>query len=192
MAIVMRYHQWPDVGNGSKTHIWMDSVMTAKFGSTHYDWANMPMSYEKFNDTQATAVALLMRHAGISVKMNYAPESSGAPQSLVPGALTQHFRYAATTRLVSAADYDAATWDNMMRHEIDADRPVIYTGDSRMGRGAHGFVLDGYRDNLFHFNFGWNGRQDAMAAVPCRRQRRRGFRQPDSGTGRRQHKGSRL
>ena len=143
MTIVMRYHKWPLNGAGSTTHIWKDSVMTADFGHTRYDWDNMPLSYESYTAEQAKAVALLMRHAGISVKMNYAPESSGAPQSLVPGALTQHFRYAATTRLLSAADYDAETWANMMRHEIDADRPVIYTGDSRMGRGAHGFVLDG-------------------------------------------------
>ena len=165
MTIVMRYHKWPLNGAGSTTHIWKDSVMTADFGHTRYDWDNMPLSYESYTTEQAKAVALLMRHAGISVKMNYAPESSGAPQSLVPGALTQHFRYAATTRLVSAADYDAATWDNMMRHEIDADRPVIYTGDSRMGRGAHGFVLDGYRDNLFHFNFGWNGSGNGYFAI---------------------------
>lgn len=165
MAIVMRYHQWPDVGNGSKTHIWMDSVMVAKFGETHYDWANMPMSYEKFNDTQATAVALLMRHLGISVEMYYAAESSGARQTLVPQALAQYFRYGSTARLLTASDYDAATWDGMMRKEIDSNRPVIYTGESIQGRGAHGFVLDGYRDNLFHFNFGWNGSGNGYFAI---------------------------
>lgn len=165
MSIVMRYHQWPVMGQGSKTHIWKDSVMTADFEHTHYDWDNMPMSYDSYTTAQAEAVSLLMRHAGIAVEMYYAAESSGARQSLVPGALTQHFRYAATTRLVSAADYDAATWEKMMRSEIDADRPVIYTGESTMGRGSHGFVLDGYRDNLFHFNFGWNGSGNGYFAI---------------------------
>lgn len=165
MSIVMRYHQWPVMGQGSKTHIWKDSVMTADFEHTRYDWDNMPMSYDSYTATQAEAVSLLMRHAGIAVEMYYAAESSGARQSLVPGALTQYFRYAATTRLVSAADYDAATWEKMMRSEIDADRPVIYTGESTMGRGSHGFVLDGYRDNLFHFNFGWNGSGNGYFAI---------------------------
>lgn len=165
MSIVMRYHQWPVMGQGSKTHIWKDSVMTADFEHTRYDWDNMPMSYDSYTTAQAEAVSLLMRHAGIVVEMYYAAESSGARQSLVPGALTQHFRYAATTRLVSAADYDAATWEKMMRSEIDADRPVIYTGESTMGRGSHGFVLDGYRDNLFHFNFGWNGSGNGYFAI---------------------------
>lgn len=165
MSIVMRYHQWPVMGQGSKTHIWKDSVMTADFEHTRYDWDNMPMSYDSYTTAQAEAVSLLMRHAGIAVEMYYAAESSGARQSLVPGALTQYFRYAATTRLVSAADYDAATWENMMRSEIDADRPVIYTGESTMGRGSHGFVLDGYRDNLFHFNFGWNGSGNGYFAI---------------------------
>lgn len=165
MSIVMRYHQWPVMGQGSKTHIWKDSVMTADFEHTRYDWDNMPMSYDSYTTAQAEAVSLLMRHAGIAVEMYYAAESSGARQSLVPGALTQHFRYAATTRLVSAADYDAATWKKMMRSEIDADRPVIYTGESTMGRGSHGFVLDGYRDNLFHFNFGWNGSGNGYFAI---------------------------
>lgn len=165
MSIVMRYHQWPVMGQGSKTHIWKDSVMTADFEHTRYDWDNMPMSYDSYTTAQAEAVSLLMRHAGIAVEMYYAAESSGARQSLVPGALTQHFRYAATTHLVSAADYDAATWEKMMRSEIDADRPVIYTGESTMGRGSHGFVLDGYRDNLFHFNFGWNGSGNGYFAI---------------------------
>lgn len=139
--------------------------MTADFEHTRYDWDNMPMSYDSYTTAQAEAVSLLMRHAGIAVEMYYAAESSGARQSLVPGALTQHFRYAATTHLVSAADYDAATWEKMMRSEIDADRPVIYTGESTMGRGSHGFVLDGYRDNLFHFNFGWNGSGNGYFAI---------------------------
>lgn len=165
MSIVMRYHQWPVMGQGSKTHIWKDSVMTADFEHTRYDWDNMPMSYNSYTTAQAEAVSLLMRHAGIAVEMYYAAESSGARQSFVPGALTQYFRYAATTRLVSAADYDAATWEKMMRSEIDADRPVIYTGESTMGRGSHGFVLDGYRDNLFHFNFGWNGSGNGYFAI---------------------------
>lgn len=165
MSIVMRYHQWPVMGQGSKTHIWKDSVMTADFEHTRYDWDNMPMSYDSYTTAQAEAVSLLMRHAGIAIEMYYAAESSGARQSLVPGALTQYFRYAATTRLVSAADYDAATWEKMMRSEIDADRPVIYTGESTMGRGSHGFVLDGYRDNLFHFNFGWNGSGNGYFAI---------------------------
>lgn len=165
MAIVMRYHQWPDMGSGSKTHIWKDSVMTANFGSTHYDWANMPVSYESYNDAQANAVAVLMRHLGVSVEMYYDAESSGARQTLVPGALQQYFRYGATARLLTASDYDAATWDGMMRKEIDSNRPVIYTGESIQGRGAHGFVLDGYRDNLFHFNFGWNGSGNGFFAI---------------------------
>lgn len=165
MSIVMRYHQWPVMGQGCKMHIWKDSVMTADFEHTRYDWDNMPMSYDSYTTAQAEAVSLLMRHAGIAVEMYYAAESSGARQSLVPGALTQYFRYAATTRLVSAADYDAATWEKMMRSEIDADRPVIYTGESTMGRGSHGFVLDGYRDNLFHFNFGWNGSGNGYFAI---------------------------
>lgn len=165
MAIVMRYHQWPDVGSGSKTHIWKDSVMTANFGSTHYDWANMPVSYESYNDAQANAVAVLMRHLGVSVEMYYDAESSGARQTLVPVALQQYFRYGATARLLTASDYDAATWDGMMRKEIDSNRPVIYTGESIQGRGAHGFVLDGYRDNLFHFNFGWNGSGNGFFAI---------------------------
>lgn len=52
-----------------------------------------------------------------------------------------------------------------MRNEIDNGRPVLYTGESTLGRGSHGFVLDGYRDNLFHFNFGWNGSGNGYFAV---------------------------
>ncbi len=49
----------------------------------------MPVSYESYNDAQTNAVAVLMRHLGVSVEMYYDAESSGARQTLVPGALQQ-------------------------------------------------------------------------------------------------------
>ena len=48
-------------------------------------------------------------------------------------------------------------WDEMLRNELDANRPVYYFGQSPTYAG-HAFVLDGYDDNgYFHVNWGWYG-----------------------------------
>ena len=81
--------------------------MTANFGSTHYDWANMPVSYESYNDAQTNAVAVLMRHLGVSVEMYYDAESSGARQTLVPGA---------AAAIVPLRSYGASAHSERLRH----------------------------------------------------------------------------
>lgn len=48
----------------------------------------------------------------------------------------------------------------MVYQEIDAQRPILYTGVDATN-GGHAFVLDGYdSDGLVHINWGWNGSED--------------------------------
>ena len=53
--------------------------------------------------------------------------------------------------------------------ELDAKRPVLYSGNPTQGDG-HALVCDGYTaNNYFHFNYGWGGQTDGfyrLSAVP--------------------------
>ena len=52
----------------------------------------------------------------------------------------------------------------MLRAELDAGRPVMYTG--RDPAGGHSFVCDGYDSHdYFHFNWGWGGSYDGYYAL---------------------------
>lgn len=50
------------------------------------------------------------------------------------------------------------SWTELVRSEIDNERPVMIGGYSSYPEGGHFFIADGYRsfdNNLFHINWGW-------------------------------------
>jgi hypothetical protein len=53
----------------------------------------------------------------------------------------------------------------MLKTQIDAGRPVYYSGRD-IDDGGHAFVCSGYTDtDLFHFNFGWSGSNNGYYSV---------------------------
>lgn len=164
MAQIMKYHAFPATGIGYHSYTHADyGLQTANFGSTTYNYAAMPNNVTSAN----TAVATLMYHAGVSVNMNYAADGSGAYSQDVPFALVNYFNYAPSTQLKSIADYPVmADWWTLLRTELDASRPIYYSGSSTAS-GGHAWVCDGYRisDNKFHFNWGWSGSYNGYFAI---------------------------
>ncbi len=165
MAQVMNFHQWPTAATAvipSYTSESMGKVLPA-LESTTFDWTNMLDSYsDSYTSTQATAVAKLMQYCGWSLEMNYGPES-GAMTFMVANALKNYFDYSsATTQYVSRSFFSYANWTDMIYHELEQGRPVVYGGSSV--DNGHCFVCDGYKyeeeTDLFHINWGWNGLSD--------------------------------
>ena len=162
---VMRYHQWPTQGEGSFSYTEEGNSgrsHTVDFASTTYDWAHMP---ERYNDPSSAtseetqALSTLAYHAGVAVEMMYAPSGSGSYTPLVARALADHFRYDKRVSFKSRSNYTQASWEQMLRAELIAARPVVYSG--RGSGGGHAFVCDGYdMEGLFHINWGWGGMSD--------------------------------
>lgn len=153
MAQVMKYWGYPTTGVGSHTYTDANyGSQTANFGSTTYAWASMPNNVSSSN----TAVATLMYHAGVSVDMAYDVSGSGAYSFNVPNSLINYFAYQNTAEIKYKAEFTATNWINMLKAELDASRPVYYSGSN--GSAGHAFVCDGYNvSNQFHFNWGWSG-----------------------------------
>ena len=106
-------------------------------------------------DEQKEAVAKLMLYCGTSVQMNYASGSSGANSDSVPNALISKFGFDNTAHMIYRDDYTYAIWMDSVYAELAAARPVYHSGHS--SGGGHAFLIDGYKDGLFHINWGWNG-----------------------------------
>ena len=164
-AQIMKYWNHPVVGRGSHSYTSNFGTLSARFDTTYYDWAHMPDSPNwQSTDQERDAVALLMRHVGIAVEMNYSPQSSGAyvasdgntATASSENALKDYFRYNQGLFAAAKADYTDSEWDALLTAEIDAARPMVISGHD--GGGGHAFVLDGY-DTLgfFHVNWGWGG-----------------------------------
>lgn len=174
MAQVMKYHNYPTTGRGSHTYSTNSyRNLTANFGNTTYQWSSMPNTVSGSSTAaQKTAVATLIYHVGVSMEMDYGTSGSGAATTnygsltypSAENALVSYFKYSSSVHSISKADYSDNEWKSILKSELDASRPIIYSGfDSDAG---HAFVLDGY-DNTskFHVNWGWGGSYDGYFAM---------------------------
>ena len=166
MAQVMYFFQYPLTGTGSHSYYWVctnpvgaSATLSANFGNTTYDWANMLDSYRTgYTQTQAQAVATLMYHCGVSIDMGYG-SSSGAFTEKVPVALHDYFGYDGNYQRIQKVMYSADSLNSIVYGELSARRPVIVSGSN--DEGGHAFVCDGCdRNAYFHINWGWAGSND--------------------------------
>lgn len=154
-AIVMQYHGYPAKGTGSHSYKWDGKTLTAQF-EHEYDWANMPARYDGTNAADFDGVARLMSDLGVAVDMQYAEDGSGSYISDLVAAMQKYFGYSKISHQMSIEAGSAEEWNEKLRGEIDANRPVLYAAFDSIG-GGHAFVIDGYKDDSFSVNWGWGG-----------------------------------
>jgi len=163
MAQIMKYHEAPTKGIGSHTNAYFSSC-TADFGNTVYDWANMCNEYgAEATDAQKNAVATLMYHCGVATDMKYSAYDSATPSIYAGMALVNYFGYNPNMHYEGRDYMSAEAWKTLLLSELQAGRPLVYSGHtSETGGAGHFFVCDGYDANtgMFHFNWGWGGTYD--------------------------------
>ncbi len=160
MSMIMAYYRYPEHGTGSYSYNYGSyGNISANFGQTYYDWDAMLNSITSGSGRAVNAIAELQFHCGVSVRMMYGPDGSGAYSEDVPYAIRSYFGYSSTAQHVRKNNYATSAWENMIVTSLDELKPLYYSGQS--SEGGHAFVLDGYQTTgtgkLFHFNFGWSG-----------------------------------
>lgn len=139
MAILMKYHNWPE----------------------NYDWAAMPV--ENVDASNSSGIASLMKDAGEAVLMRYSSAESSANMNFVGHRLQQRFKYSPECQFITAKNFADDAWVSMLKSNLDNGNPVIYNGT---GSGNHAFIIDGYDNNgLYHVNWGWEGLYNGMYAL---------------------------
>lgn len=172
MSQISYFWQYPVVCDSLPSY-WSSklSAYVPALPSTTFDYSKMALSYcywdletgkliqEVYTDEQAEEVAKLCRYCGQAIKMNYSPSSSGPTTSQVVGMKTLGFNPKLKT--LSRSKYDAESWHSMIREELLAGRPVMYTAYGPTTSIGHVFILDGCNnEDYFHINMGWNGVAD--------------------------------
>jgi len=159
-AQIMKYYNYPealqkDIPRYTDTNgLTVEDVLAA--GRT-YDWAHMLDNYNNpCSDVEAAAVARLMSDVGKSMNMTYG-EQSGAITIAPANALPEYFGYDKDIiQYIPRSYVSLAKWIEIIKHELDEERPVYYGGQSE--GGGHAFVCDGYDSaDFFHINWGWGG-----------------------------------
>ena len=166
MSIIMYYWRWPLQGVGERAYNPTNNQfcpgvvfpnLHVKFDEAYYDYNGMwghptlPASNYFYEP-----IALLQYHAGVSVRMMYCGDGSGAYSVDVPVSMKNHFKYDPSIKHVQKNNTTTAQWGAMLKEQLDLKQPVYSSGQSPSG--GHAFVCDGYDSNdMFHYNFGWSG-----------------------------------
>ena len=168
MSQIMYVHKYPTKGTGSYSYTTETKKLkvSADFGSTTYDWANMIPDYtDSYTTAQADAVATLMYHVGVAAEMDYTVEGSGAVSSIALAALTKYFGY---DKAIHVLPKDFMTEDGLLQAiatDLQAGRPVYFSGVT-VNQEGHAFVCDGMQsDGYLHINWGWNGMANGYFAI---------------------------
>ena len=167
VAQVMYYHKWPAQGKGQESYTvkFDNTVRSADFTKSHYDWDNMLPDYNRRNFTtkQEDAVALLMNDVGIATNMQYTDRASGTQSYMAERALRNYFDYDAS--MVTRSYEGIDNFIEIVKKELRNGFPLYISGDSKTG-GGHAWVCDGFdEEDRFHMNFGWNGQANGYYSL---------------------------
>lgn len=164
MAQVMWYNRWPNSAsipsNINKAGITSGSNVTRT-----YNWDNMPLGlYNNTPMTQVDALTSFLRDCGYAGHMIYGSLGSSMTLTNAISALRNTFQYSAHMKQYSAG---ATKFNNIIKSEIAANRPVIIQATHASDGGTHSFVIDGYNSSTetFHLNMGWWGQENAWYSI---------------------------
>lgn len=154
MGQVMNYYKWPDV------------TYNVNNFSEQFDWCHMPdvlISTSPRFDHQCDAVSRLLYTCAEAVNMSYGCTASLSHNVYAKDALVDQFNYSSDAKIIVRAHsfLNLRTFLDSVRMSLNRGCPVIMGANDRNGEG-HSFVCDGYSDNKYRFNWGWNGEYNGL------------------------------
>lgn len=192
MGMIIHFWKHPTVGGndneGTASCPWNNTTIRYKFkvDSNKFVYENMPNQL-RFNSSyeQMRAVGKLLFACGVTVKMSWDPDGSGAHSEDVPEAFSRWFRYSPDATYIQrervtynqyAHNYSFTTlvsdaeWLSILHSELDDHaRPVYYSGTDYYGTGrdagGHAFVIAGSSaadQKKFFIRWGWGGSSDGF------------------------------
>lgn len=184
MAQVMNKWQWPKdpVGPIPAYDPYKDGLFgpsQKELPATQFNWETLEKDDVNDQDFKKE-VAKLCRYCGQSVRMGYSIEELGGSTALdgmgVVG-LVKYFGFDKGTRSVFRGSFSDKDWEDIIYHELQNGRPVIYSGqtapDSYTGAFyGHTFICDGYTETdeggFFHINWGWGSQNETSPTTWCK------------------------
>ena len=168
LSQIMYAHKYPTKGTGSHSYTTETKKLSvsANFGNTTYDWANMIPNYNgSYTTAQANAVATLMYHVGVAANMDYTVDGSGAVSSIALAAITEYFGYNKSINVLPKDFTKEETALQIVASDLQAGRPIYISGHT-VNQEGHAFVCDGMQsDGYLHINWGWNGMANGYFAL---------------------------
>lgn len=123
-------------------------------------------SYDEFDEfvlsDQLLFPAKLINDCGVTAFANYQETQTPSKPFDILSSMKRFFKFSLHGYIMLKQFFDNDEWESMIYNELKAGHPVIMMG-ARKQEGihkSHMFIVDGYKNGKFHFNFGWAGFQD--------------------------------
>lgn len=172
MANILYYYRYPAHGYGIVSYIpkeydndghlvYTYPVQTVNYSTATYDYDAIANSLDEYDGE----LAKLIYHCGVSNRMSYGPTGSGCQSEDALSAMQDHYYFNQNAQFQKKTDVVIADsllylWINKAKAEIDAHRPIFFSGSSATA-GGHAWIVDGYttieNNTYFHVNWGWAG-----------------------------------
>ncbi len=165
---LMKYYRHPQAPKGDLHYVWehtdrdLTETVTRRFTGHTYDWDNILDNYNISDATedQKAAVATLVADAAYAMEMQFGEFASESATMLIPFAMNTYFGYDASAIYEERDFHDNAEWEDLICDELEARRPVIYSGTTA-SNVSHTWIIDGTDGKgMYHINWGWEGWQD--------------------------------
>jgi len=181
MANILYYYRYPEKGYGAiyyipkeyddETHelIYTYPAQYVNYSQATYNYDAMENSLSNYNGE----LAKLIYHCGVSVQMGYGHDGSGSQSEYALTALQNQYSYAQNAQFQQITDVVLADslfylWVNKAKDELDARRPIFFSGQSASA-GGHAWIVDGYttvdNNTYFHVNWGWAGNDNGFYLI---------------------------
>ena len=145
------------VAGGMVFHYWRYSILH------DYSWDDMPDKLTvSSTQTEINAVAGLLADVGEKLAMEYCRSIYNYCGSSLAATYDLRFVFAQHGYGYGDCLYFASIsqLEETIKSELDAGRPLITSGG-----GGHTFVIDGYDEDMFHFNWGLDGSRNGYFLI---------------------------
>lgn len=140
-------------------------IVPALKSVTTFDYKHMTVGKPK-TAQEIAAVATLMQHVGYALKSDYKTTGTSSGLTNIAKVLKDNLQMGSKIRTIYASN-GAKAFEDAIKAEIKAARPVLLGGWNSSATGGHFFLVDGYDPitNFFHINWGWGGSYNGWFAL---------------------------
>lgn len=158
---LLYFYKFPEKGTGTLPEYTAKGITVPanQLGRT-YRYSEMLAKYSgvSYTSAQAKAVAELCFDVADLCQSEFSSTATGASAVSAAAALVTYMNYDKGVMRYSREFSSAAKWKDMLKENIDAGHPLLYTGANVTSGTGHAFLVDGYdSSDRFLINFGWNG-----------------------------------
>lgn len=180
MANLLYYYRFPESGKGSVSYIPKEysdeGDITYTYPLQYVNYGTSTYNYDAISNILTDydgELAKLIYHCGVATRMGYGWDGSGTQSEYAVNAFVNQFGYPDNIQFVNIVDvvmHDSLMylWENKAKDELNAHRPLFFSGRSASA-GGHAWIVDGYTTignaTYFHVNWGWDGNSNGFYLI---------------------------